>query len=126
MPHQIYVVEDHPVMRRAYAQLLESEADLDLCGTAESAEEALEALSDGACDLVLTDLALPGMSGTELAARLATDRPDLPVVVLSAYDDEDSERRALRSGARAFVSKREAGTALVPTLRRILSNSAPA
>lgn len=114
MPRRIFLVEDHLVLRRAYAQLLAREADLELCGVIESAETALTALAEADCDLLITDLSLPGMDGAALAARLQDERPDLPVVVLSADDSEVAERRACRAGARAFVGKRAAATVPVP------------
>lgn len=126
MPHRIFVVEDHPVVRQAYGQLLAREADLEVCGTAETAEEALGALASCPCDLVLTDLMLPEMDGFGLTSRLRETCPELAVVVLSARDDECTERQALHAGARAFLSKRHAGTELVPVLRRLLAGVAPA
>lgn len=119
-------------MRRVTADVLareppgrQSQPDLDLCGTAETAEDALDALATADCDLVLADLALPGMDGDALTERLAVLRPGLPVVVLSVHDDGVYERRAREAGARAFVSKRDASADLVPTLRRVLANGAP-
>ena len=126
MPYRIVLVEDHPVMRRAYAQLLKREADLALCGTAESAEEALAILAETSCDLVLTDLMLPGMDGIALIERLRTEHPGLPAVVISAHDAAVFAQRAEAAGARAFVSKEDLYAALVPTLRRVLAEQGSA
>lgn len=124
MPHRIYLVEDHAVLRQALADTLAREPDLVLCGSAATAEEALDALADLRCDLVVTDLALPSMDGAALTERLAPLRPGLPVVVLSVHDDGLYERRAREAGARAFLSKRDAAATLVPTLRRVLDGKA--
>ena len=128
-PHalNLFLVEDHPVMRRAYAQVIGREPDLRLCGSAASAEEALDALTEtpyAPCDLLLADMALPGMDGAELAERLRDERPDLRALVISAHDDEAFERRTLEAGAVAYLRKRDAATDLVSTIRRLLSDAA--
>jgi DNA-binding NarL/FixJ family response regulator len=120
MSHRIFLVEDHPVMLRAYAQLFAREPDLTLCGCAESAERALDLLATVSCDLVLTDLALPGMDGIALVERLREAHPRLPVLVLSAHEDDLFVRRAEAAGAKGYIRKREINTDLLPTIRRIL------
>ena len=65
MPYRIYLVEDHPVMREAYAAVFDAAPGFELCGTAESAEELLGKLGELDCDLVVTDYRLPGMTGAE-------------------------------------------------------------
>ncbi len=129
MSYQLFLVEDHPVMRRAYTQVLAREPDFELFGSAASAEEALDALAETAqapCDLLLTDMALPGMDGAELVERLRAARPDLRALVISAHEDEASARRAMQAGALAYLSKRDAVTDLLPTIRRLLASEAPA
>ncbi|HYG69097.1 MAG TPA: response regulator transcription factor, partial [Anaeromyxobacteraceae bacterium] len=77
MPYRIFIVEDHPVMRDAYARVLAREPDLEVCAMAASAEEALDAFDGTACDLVVSDVSLPGMDGFALVEQLRTLRPDL-------------------------------------------------
>lgn len=123
MPFKIYVVEDHPVMREAYDAMLRAEPDLDPCGMAASAEEAMAALGgpDGlACDLVLTDLRLPGQSGTDLVRHLRASRPSLPAVVITAHEDQAFAREARSAGAAAFLRKRDLIETLVPTIHDVL------
>lgn len=127
MSYQLFLVEDHPVMLRAYAHVLGREPDLVLCGSAASAEEAFDALTEEPqlrCDLLLADMALPGMDGAELIERLRAVRPDLRALVVSAHEDEAFERRALDAGALGYLRKRDAITDLVPTIRRLLANGA--
>lgn len=120
MPHRIFLVEDHPIMRRTCAQVLEPEADLVLCGSVASAEEALVALVEVSCDLLVTDVGLPGMDGIALVERVHALRPALPALVISAYDDEFTIRRAYQAGAWAYLRKQELGDAFVPMIRSIL------
>ena len=125
MPYQIFLVEDHPVMRDVYTRLLGREADFELCGSADSAEQALGVADWASCDLLVTDLSLPGMDGNALAARLRTERPGLPVVVISAQHGDAPARRALAAGARAYLTKDTLADTLVTTLREALRDAAP-
>lgn len=121
MPYQIFLVEDHPFIREAYAAVLEAEPDLNLCGTAESAEEAVDMLDGLACDLVVTDFRLPGGSGIDLVRRLRAEHPALPTVVISAHQEGAFAREAKEAGAAAFLNKRDLIETLVPTIRAVLS-----
>ena len=128
MPYQLFLVEDHPVMRQAYIQTLAREPNLELWGSAASAEEALEALTQTPhppCDLLLADMALPGIDGAELIERLRAERPGLRALVISAHEDEAFVRQALEAGALAYLRKRDAAAELLPTIRRLLANGAP-
>ena len=78
VPHCIFFVEDHAVMRMAVSTLLAAEADLDLCGTAGSAEEAAHAGAWTACDLLLTDVGLPDMDLVGVDSGLDTPQPSSP------------------------------------------------
>lgn len=121
MSDKIYVVEDHPVMRDAYAAVLRTTPGLELCGTAESAEELLAELAELDCDLIVTDYRLPGMTGAELVRRLRAARPDLPCVVISAHEDGAFAREATDAGAGAFLRKRDLVATLAPTIHAVLA-----
>jgi two-component system, NtrC family, response regulator AtoC len=99
----VLVVEDDDEIRAA---LFDALSELGHEVIAESrAEPALVALEQGDVDLVLTDFRMPGMDGIELCARLASDWPNLPVVVMTAFGDLDSAVGALRAGAFDFIPK---------------------
>ena len=123
MPHRIFVVDDHAVMRATLTALIQFETDLDLCGIAASAEETLDIADWDACDLLLTDVSLPGMDGIALAARVRAARPGFPVVVVSATIDAATTERALAAGAAAALSKLHLGDTLAPTLREALRDT---
>lgn len=112
-------------MREAYADLVSLEPDLDLCGAEGSAEEALAALESAPCDLVLTDVRLPGMDGIALTKRLRETRPELPVFVVSGHEDDVYVKRALEAGATAFLSKRDLSRTLVGAVREALGAPRP-
>jgi DNA-binding NarL/FixJ family response regulator len=119
--HRIYVVDDHPLMRRGYRSLLESERDLQVCGEAGSVNEALAELEDLKPDLVIVDIALGGSSGLDLVRRLHGRRPDLPMLVVSMHDEVLYAERALRAGARGYLTKGETDGDLVEVVRVLLS-----
>ncbi len=124
MSYHIFLVEDHPVMRDAYAMLLDLEPDLELTGVAESAEAFLEVLAETECDLVVTDLSLPGMDGIQLLDRLREARPGLPAIVISAHEELSYQKRARKAGARAYLTKRDLATSLGPAVREVLAQAA--
>ena len=107
-------------MREAYALVLEREPDAELCGTAETAEECLNILGETPCDVLVTDLSLPGMDGVALLERLREERPDLPGIVISAHDEASHGERVRRAGARAYLNKRDIARRLAPTIRRVV------
>lgn len=119
-PYRVFLVEDHPAMRAAYADLIALEPGLDLCGEAETAEDALVALDSAPCDLVVTDVRLPGMDGIALTERLRHAYPGLPVLVVSGHQDDVYVRRALDAGAVAFLPKRDLSRTLAGAVRDAL------
>lgn len=123
MQRHLYLVEDHPVMREAYAFILKGEPDLSLCGEAETAEDALIGLGAlvHTCDLVVTDVRLPGMSGLDLIGEIHARWPALPVMVITGHEDALFERQAQAAGAAAFLPKRLAPTRLLDTIREVLA-----
>lgn len=92
-------------MRWGYALLASRESGIEICGEASSATQALENISEADADLVITDIALEGMSGLELIKRLQTQHPDLPILVISARDEALYAERALRAGASGYLMK---------------------
>lgn len=118
--HQIFIVEDHPVMRQGYAYLIDRQDDLETCGEAESASEAIGAIAEAEPDLVMMDLSLEGTSGIELTKQLQSQWPDLPILVVSVHDETLYAERALRAGARGYIMKSRAGAEVITGIRRIL------
>ncbi len=102
---QIYIVDDHQVMRQSYALLLRRMPGVELCGEAASAEEALPELEALQPDLVLIDISLPGLRGDELLAILQARMPQIGVVIISGHDDEALEKGVLAQGARGYLPK---------------------
>ncbi|MFN2373473.1 MAG: response regulator [Cyclonatronaceae bacterium] len=117
---KIYLVDDHPLMRKGIAMTLDLEMDFEVCGQAESAEEAISDIPAKMPDIVVIDISLPGMNGIELIKHLKTQNPDLLMLVVSRHDEEMYAERAIKAGARGYLMKMEAGDVIVNAIRRIL------
>jgi len=118
---RIYLVDDHPLMRKGMAMTLESELEFDVVGQSETAEEAYQNIPELKPDVAVIDISLPGMNGIELIKNLITQIPDLKILVVSRHDEELYAERAIRAGARGYLMKLEASDTLVSAIRRILN-----
>jgi DNA-binding NarL/FixJ family response regulator len=117
---RIVLVDDHAMVREGLAQAIGCEADLAVCGAAETAAEALEVIADTRPHLVIVDLALKESDGLDLIKDIRLRWPRLPVLVVSMHEDVLFAERALRSGASGYVTKREATRTLVRAIRQVL------
>ena len=118
---RILIVDDHPMMRQGLSQLIGAEPDLTICGEAESAESALNAVGKWKPDLVLADISLPGKNGLELIKDFQAVQPGLPVLVISMHDESLYAERVLRAGGRGYIMKQEGGKKLMLALRQVLA-----
>ncbi|MEX0770828.1 MAG: response regulator transcription factor [Balneolaceae bacterium] len=118
---QIYIVDDHPLMRKGMAMTLQAELEFEVCGQSETAEEALGEIIELKPDAAVIDISLPGMNGIELIKNILHQLPDLKVLVVSRHDEELYAERAIRAGAKGYLMKLEAGDILVTAVRQILN-----
>jgi two-component system, NarL family, invasion response regulator UvrY len=118
---KILIVDDHEIVRRGLKETLADEYD-DLCvGEARSAQEAIEAGRKQAWDVVLLDIKMPGRSGLEVLEELKKLRPKMPVVIISAFPQEEYALRAFKLGASGYVSKESASDEVFAAIRKALS-----
>ncbi len=117
---RIFLVEDHPVFRLGLGELIDQETDLAVCGAADDVGVALVEIERLKPDLVIVDLSLKGRSGMELIRDLRARVRDLPVLVLSMYDEALYAERALAAGARGYIMKQEASESIVGAARKVL------
>ena len=116
----ILIVDDHPMLRRGLAALIESEPDLAVCAEAATCGAALEAIRERQPDLVIVDLALDGSDGLDLVKDMKTRHPKIPALVLSMQDEAVYAARSLRAGARGYVTKQELADTVLAAIRRLL------
>jgi DNA-binding NarL/FixJ family response regulator len=118
---RVFIVDDHPIFRLGLSKLISMENDLDVCGEANNAVQALDALRRTEADVVVVDISLPGANGMELVKSLRAEHPKLPMLVLSAHDEKLYALRALRAGSSGFLMKRESENSFIPALRTVLA-----
>ncbi len=124
MPLKVLVIDDHPLVQEGVSAALESLADDVTVMAARDSEQALATAAEHPdLDLVLLDLALPGMSGFNLIGKLHERLPSLPVVVLSALEEPENVRHAINAGAMGFVPKSAATRVLIDVLQQVLEGN---
>lgn len=101
----ILLVEDHKLMADALVRVLDQKGNFKVAEVVESAEEALERLSNLQVDLALVDVVLPRTSGIELVSMLREKYPTLPCLMISSWKSDQYVKRSLRAGARGYVLK---------------------
>ena len=128
MPHempaatrsQVFIVDDHPIVRQGLALLINREPDLTVCGDAEEAGSALQRIEEMKPDLVVVDISLNGPDGLDLLKDIRSHHPNLPVLILSMLDESLYAERSLRAGASGYIMKQEATERVLVAIRRIL------
>jgi len=110
---RVLLVDDHAVVRMGFRLLLQSVAEMSVIAEADSGESACQLYAEHNPDVVVMDLAMPGMGGLEALRRISARHPQAKVLTLSAHDDPMHARRALQEGALGFLSKRSAPEALL-------------
>ncbi len=116
---RVFIADDHAVVRRGLQLLLEGTDEMKVVGTASDGREALGSPALDACDVVVLDLSLPKVSGSEVLRRLKETRPALPVVILSMYPEDQHGLHLLREGASAYLSKDRAPEELIAAIRKV-------
>jgi DNA-binding NarL/FixJ family response regulator len=118
---KILIVDDHPMMREGLRGTIGGEPDLETCGEAETAIQAIEAVKTLTPDLILMDITLPGKSGLELIKDLRVSHPHVPILVLSMHDESLYAERVLRAGAEGYITKQQRPKVLLSAIRQVLA-----
>lgn len=118
---RVLLVDDHPILRKGLAELINQEPDLMVCGEAEEAPKAFELVSTLTPDVALVDISLRGGNGLELIKNIKARFPDLPLLVLSMHDETLYAERALRAGSLGYIMKEEAIEKVLTAIRQVLA-----
>ena len=122
---RVFLVEDHALVRAAVRHALAKAADLEVVGDVSTAEDALLLVPEVRPDVILVDIDLPGMRGSELVRELAPRFPDVAIVMLTVSRGERDLLDAIRSGARGYLAKDLSPDALIRALRDIRNDVMP-
>src|SRR5262249_11230605 len=120
-PASILVVDDHPIVRQGLSDLINRQPDLTCCGEGGNLLEAQKAILEFKPDLLLLDLRLGSADGLEAIKGIKAQFPNLPVLVISQFDEAIYGERALRAGASGYVMKEQASEELIRAVRCVLS-----
>jgi two-component system invasion response regulator UvrY len=117
----ILVVDDHALIRKGLKMLLEESADFAVTGEAETGAQAVKMAREQHFDLVLLDISLPDKHGMDVLKQLKLEQPDMKVIVLSMYPEDQYGVRALKAGAVGYINKQSAPENLVGAIQQVIS-----
>jgi DNA-binding NarL/FixJ family response regulator len=118
---RLLIADDHTIMREGLKRILEGADDIKVVGEAVDGFEVLAQVRKGGFDLLMLDLSMPGRSGVELIRQIKDEAPRLPILILTMHEEEQYAIRAIRAGARGYLTKESAGTQLVSAIRKVAS-----
>jgi DNA-binding NarL/FixJ family response regulator len=116
---RILAVDDHPLLRKGIATLVNAELDMKLVAEASTGEEAIHQFRLHRPDVTLMDLQLPGVNGIEAISRIRDEFPNARFIVLTTYSGDAQVLRALKAGAQAYMLKRQVHRELLETIRAV-------
>jgi two-component system, NarL family, invasion response regulator UvrY len=118
---RIIIADDHIIVCRGLVQIVDDEGDMTVVGEAHDAEELLALVRKVPCDVVVTDISMPGKSGLDALKELKQEWPDLPVLVLSMHPEDQFAARALRMGASGYLTKESVAEELGRAIRKLVT-----
>jgi DNA-binding NarL/FixJ family response regulator len=116
---KVMLVDDHPLFREGIRALLSAEPDIEVVGEAADGKQAIDLAEKLSPDIIVMDLVMPGMNGMQAAQQLHDKHPEIKVLILSMYDDDEYIRQILKAGASGYVLKRAASDDLLRAIREV-------
>lgn len=118
---RILLADDHSIVLDGLKRILEDCDDLEVVAEAGSGEQAVRMAMEKRPDVAVVDISMPGMDGLEVVARLKDQADEIPVIILTMYEEEQYMFRAIEAGARGYITKRSAPDQLVHAVRRVVA-----
>lgn len=116
---KILIADDHSIVREGLKQVLADTQDMAVTDEAGGAEEALKKAIEGDFDVVVLDISMPGRGGLDVLKQIKSQKPKLPVLVLSMYPEEQYALRVLKAGAAGYLTKESAPDELIEAIRKV-------
>jgi DNA-binding NarL/FixJ family response regulator len=118
---RVLLVDDHPIVRRGLAEVIQRTTDLEVVGEVSDAEGALRAIDTLQPDIVIADITLPTMNGIDMTRLMHDRHPGIPVLMVSMHEESLYAERALRAGAKGYITKLEPPDSMLKAIRQVLS-----
>jgi DNA-binding NarL/FixJ family response regulator len=118
--YKVLLVEDHPMFREHLGQLIDRDLGMSICGEADNIRDAMRLILETKPDIAIVDITLHGSSGLELLKDIKAQGLDINVLVLSMHDEDLYAERALRAGAKGYITKNEASTEVIEAIRCVM------
>ncbi|HYT62123.1 MAG TPA: response regulator transcription factor [Haliangiales bacterium] len=125
MPIKVSIVEDNDRVRESLTSLIDGARGFRCVGAHRSAEAALKLVPDDAPDVVLMDIHLPRLSGIDCVRKLKATKPDLLIIMLTAYEDDDLIFQALKAGANGYLVKQTPPSEILAAVQEVHEGGAP-
>jgi len=119
MTTRVFLVDDHEIVRRGIANIIDAERDLEVVGEASTVQQALGRVAATLPDLVVLDVRLPDGNGIDLCRSILSAHPDMRCIMLTAYDDDQASYAAVLAGASGYVLKDIRGQKLIESIRAV-------
>jgi DNA-binding NarL/FixJ family response regulator len=118
---KILIADDHTIMREGLKRILDGIDDIQVVAEAVDGYDTLAKARVGNFDVLLMDLSMPGRSGVDLIRQIRDEMPKVPILILTMHEEEQYAVRAIRAGAKGYLTKESAGTQLVTAIRKVAS-----
>ena len=115
----ILVADDHALVREGIIAILRLHGDLEVAAEAADGKEAIQKAAKHKPDIVLMDIAMPGLGGLEATMEIKKNHPEIKILVLSQYDDKEYVNRLLKAGVSGYILKHAVGTDLISAIRAV-------
>lgn len=116
---KILIADDHAIVRKGLKQILADAPDIASIDEASSGQEALKKVRENNYNMVLLDISMPGMSGVDVLKQLKTERPKLPVLILTMHPEDQYAVRILKAGASGYLTKESAPDELISAIQKV-------
>jgi DNA-binding NarL/FixJ family response regulator len=118
-PIRVLLVDDHPIVRQGVRSVLANHPDIEVVGEADSATTLFASLDTAQPNVILLDVRMPGPNGIEITQRLKREHPEIKVIILSTYDEDEFLLGALRAGAEGYLLKSASAQVLASAIRQV-------
>jgi DNA-binding NarL/FixJ family response regulator len=117
---RILIADDHAIVRAGLRQFISDEPDMEVAGEAENGAQALSLIRSGEWDVVLLDISMPDQNGVDILQRVKHLKPELPVLILSGFPENQYAVNLMRAGASGYLNKESAARELVTAVRSVV------